>query len=73
MVMSTTGIKDTHTALLYELAFTVTHIVSGQSCKVKQCRARFVAGRVTQALEQGRLGSCAHAWYHHYYNGVGSV
>ena len=27
----------------------------------------------TQALEQGRLGSCAHAGYHQYYNGVGSV
>ena len=27
----------------------------------------------TQALEQGRLGSCARAGYHQYYNGVGSV
>ena len=28
VVMDTTGIKDTHTASLYELAFTVTHSVS---------------------------------------------
>ena len=26
-----------------------------------------------QALEQGRLGSCAQAGYHQYYNGGGSV
>ena len=58
MVMGTTGIKDTHTASLYELAFTATRSVSGQSCEVKQRRARLVAGWVTQALEQGRLGSC---------------
>ena len=32
MVMGTTGIKDTHTALLYELAFAATGSVSGQSC-----------------------------------------
>ena len=75
MVMGTTGIKDTliqrgdtHTALLYELAFTATCSVSGQSCRVKQHRARLVAGWVTQALEQGRLGSCAHAGYHQYYS-----
>ena len=68
MVMGTTGIKDTHTASLYELAFTATRSVSGQSCKVKQRRAWFVAGWVTQALEQGRLGSCAHAGYHQYYS-----
>ena len=43
--------------------------MSGQCCEVKQRRARSVAGRVTQALEQGRLGSCAHAGYHQYYNG----
>ena len=61
-----------HTALLYELAFTVTHSVSGQSCNVKQRRAWLVAGWVTQALEQGPLGSCAHAGNHQYYNGVGS-
>ena len=59
--MGTTGIKDTHTASLYELAFTATRSVSGQCCKVKQRRARLVAGWVTQVLEQGRLVSCAHA------------
>ena len=73
MVMGTTGIKDTHTASLYELAFTAMHSVSDQSCEVKQPRARLVAGWVTQALEQGQLGSCAHAGYHQYYNGVRSV
>ena len=72
VVMDTKGKKDTHTALLYELAFTVTGSVSGQSCQVKQSRARSVAGWVTQALEQGRLGSCTHAGYHQY-NGVRSV
>ena len=66
--MGTTGIKDTHTASLYELAFTATRSVSGQFCEVKQRRAQLVAGWVTQALEQGRLGSCAHARYHHYYS-----
>ena len=65
--MGTTGIKDTHTALLYELAFTATRSVSGHCWEVKQRRARLVAGWVTQALEQGRLGSCAHAGYHQYY------
>ena len=63
----------THTASLYELAFTATRSVSGQCCEVKQPIARLVAGWVTQALEQGRLGSSAHAGYHQYYNGVGSV
>ena len=67
MVMSTTGIKDTHTARLYEQAFTATRSVSGQCCEVKQHRARFVAGWMTQALEQGRLGSCTHGGYHQYY------
>ena len=43
MVMGTTGIKDTHTASLYELAFTATRSVSDQSFKVKQRRARLVA------------------------------
>ena len=57
VVMRTTGIKDTHTASLYELAFTAARSVSDQSCEVKQRRARLVAGWVTQALEQGRLGS----------------
>ena len=38
----------------------------------KQRRARLVAGWVTQALEQGRLSSCAHSGYHQYYNGAGS-
>ena len=47
--MGTTGKKDTHTASLYELAFTVTRSVSGQCCEVKQQRARLVAGWVTQA------------------------
>ena len=70
MVMGTTGIKDTHTASLYELAFTAMRSVSGQCCEVKQRRARLVAGWVTQALEQGRLGSCAHAGYHQYYSVV---
>ena len=66
--------KDTpHTALLYELAFTVTRSVSGQSCEVKQRRTRLVTGWVTQALEQGRLGSCTHVGYNRYYNGVRSV
>ena len=55
MVVGTTGIKDTHTASLYELAFTATRSVSGQCCEVKQRRAWLVAGWVTQALEQGRL------------------
>ena len=53
MVMGTTGIKDTHTASLYELAFTAMRSVSGQSCEVMQGRAGLVAGWVTQALEQG--------------------
>ena len=65
--MGTTGIKDTHTASLYELAFIATGSMSGQTCEVKQRRARLVAGWVTQALEQGRLDSCAHAGYHQYY------
>ena len=73
MVVGTTGIKDTHTASLYELAFTATRSVSGHCCEVKQQRARLVAGWVTQALEQGRLGSCAHAGYHQYYIGDGSL
>ena len=68
--MGTTGIKDTHTASLYELAFTATRSVSGRCCEVKQRRARLVAGWVTQALEQGRLGSCAHAGYHQYYRNI---
>ena len=63
VVMGTTGIKDTNTASLYELAFTATHSVSGQSFEV----AWLVAGWVTQALEQGQLGSWAHASYHQYY------
>ena len=50
----------------YELAFTAMRSVSGQSCEVKQRRARLVAGWMTQALEQGRRGSCAHAGYHQY-------
>ena len=54
-------------------AYTVMHCVSGQKCVVKQQRAWLVAGWVTQALEQGRLGGCAHAGYHQYNNGVGSV
>ena len=68
MVMGTTGIKDTHTATLYEQAFKATRSVSGHCCEVKQQGAWLVAGWVTQALEQGRLGSCAHAGYHHFYN-----
>ena len=32
VVKGTKGIKDTHTASLYELDFTGTHSVSGQSC-----------------------------------------
>ena len=82
MVLGTTAIKDTHTASLYELAFTATHSVSGQCWEVKQQssvsswigdvgklsnRARLVAVLVTQALEQGRLGSCVHAGYNQYY------
>ena len=67
MVMGTVGIKDTQTASLYELAFTAMSSVSGQCCEVKQQRAKLVAGWVTQALEQGRLGSCAHAGYHQHY------
>ena len=62
--MGTTGILDTHTASLYELAFTATSSVPGQSCEVKQRRARLVAGWVTEAL----LGSCAHAGYHQHYS-----
>ena len=53
VVMGTTGIKGTHTALLYELALTATRCVSGQCCEVKQHSARLVVGWVTQALEQG--------------------
>ena len=68
MVLCTTVIKDTHMASLYELAFTATRSVSGQSCEVKKRRAPLVAGWVTQALEQGRQGSCAHAGYRQYYN-----
>ena len=68
MVMGTTGIIDTHTDRLYELAFTATRSVSGQSCVVKQHRARLVAGCMTQALEQGRLDSCTHAGYHQFYS-----
>ena len=50
----------------------MTGSVSGQCCEVKQHRARLVAGWVTQALEQRRLGSCsAHAGYHQYYISVG--
>ena len=41
-----------------------------QRSEVKQRRARLVARWVTQALEQGRLGSCAQAGYHQYYNDV---
>ena len=44
MVMGT-GIKDTHTALLYELAFTVMHSVTSVSSEVKQRRARLVVVR----------------------------
>ena len=44
MEIGTTGIKDTHTASLYELAFTAMHSVSGQRCEVKQRRAQLVAG-----------------------------
>ena len=36
VVNGITGIKSTHTASLYELAFTATRGVSGQSCEVKQ-------------------------------------
>ena len=50
MLMGTTGIKDTHTASLYELAFTATRSGLGLCCKVKQRRARLVAGWMTQAL-----------------------
>ena len=46
--------------------------VSDHCCEVKQRRARLVAGWVTQALEQGRLGSCAHAGYHQYYTEIHS-
>ena len=44
VVMGTTGISDTPTASLYELAFTAMRSVSDQSCEVKQRRARLVAG-----------------------------
>ena len=73
VVKGTTGIKDTHTASLYELAFTAMCSVSGQCWEVKQRRARIVAGWVTQALEQGLLGSCAHAGYHQYYNIINQI
>ena len=39
--------------------------MSGQCCEIKQLSARLVAGCVTEALDQGRLGSCPHAGYHH--------
>ena len=58
-------VYKTHRALLYELAFPAARSVSGQCCEVKECRAWLV---VTQALEQGRQGSCAHAGYHQNYN-----
>ena len=82
MELGATAIKDTHTASLYELAFAATHSVSDQCWEVKQQssasnwigdvgklsnRARLVAGLLTQALKQGRLGSWAHAGYHQYY------
>ena len=35
VAMGTTGIKDTHTASLYEIAFTATPSVSGRCCEVK--------------------------------------
>ena len=57
VVMGTTGIKDAHTASLYELAFTATRSVSCQCCEVKQRRAQLVGGLVTHAFELGRLGS----------------
>ena len=68
MVMGTTCIKDTHTAKLYELAFRAMRSMSGQCCEVKQRRVLLEAGLVTQALEHGRLGSCAYAGYHEHYN-----
>ena len=58
-----------HTYSLAVLAsFTAMRSVSGQCCEVKQHRVRLVAGWVTQALEQGRQGSCAHAGNHQYCN-----
>ena len=63
MVMGTAGIKDTHTASLYELAFTATRSVSGQSCEVKQRTARLVAHcwMVDQGIKAGALHlSCKH-------------
>ena len=44
VVMGTTGIKDTHTASLYELALAATCSVSGHCCEVKQQRVWLVAG-----------------------------
>ena len=41
--------------------------------KLSNAGLRLVTGWVAQALEQGRSGSYAHAGYHQYYNGVGSV
>ena len=63
MARVATGIRHI-CSLLYELAFTSMHSMSGQSCEVKQRRAWLVAGWVTQVLEQGLLSSCTHAGYH---------
>ena len=41
--MGTAGIKDKHTASLYELAFTAKRSVSGQNCEVMQRTAQLVA------------------------------
>ena len=53
MVMGT----DTHTASLYELAFTAKRSVSGQCCEVKQRRTRLVAGWVVVALMLGTIST----------------
>ena len=58
--MGTTSINDTHTALLYELTFTAKCVVC--AVKVEQHKARLIAGWVTQALEQGRLGMLRSCW-----------
>ena len=56
MVIGTTGIKDTYTALLYVLAFTAMFSVSGQCCEVKQQRAPLVAGWGDPGIGAGATG-----------------
>ena len=52
----------------YSLAvWTSFYSVRSVSEKIAKLSNGELAGLVTQALEQGRLGSCVHARYHQYY------